>query len=217
LNIRDIEKKAREMKGRLGGKIFAFPINEKDPFSKYAVSIWIEGNTFNTFPEPLDISEAAAGVNETLKGFKSEGWDSDYERNVRFISHQAQINAPDVTMRRLKKMNGALTTSKPSIKNPDFMERDDGEEGYWISARGLIKFSYFSMIDDKLPRAFEFMDEYYKILSTRRYGKTVVGIKREVKQMDKDEATKWIEDTYSKYIHNDQEVIDIMNKLKTTS
>lgn len=100
-NLKAIEKKAEALRHQLGGKIFAFPINEFDPFSKYAVTMF-SGKKFHTFPEPLDISAAAAGVATTLESFKKNGWDADYSRNVRFISYEAQMNAPHVTMRRLK-------------------------------------------------------------------------------------------------------------------
>lgn len=210
LNIQEIEQKVKESKQQMGGKIFAFPINEEDPFSQYAVAIWIEGDAFKVFPEPLTISEAAAAVNETLKGFKSEGWDADYERNVRFFSHEAQINAADITMRRIKKMNEKNKQKRTNF-DKDFKPNGDG---YNISARGLIKFCYLSMIDDKTPKSIQFMKKYYELLSTRKYGKTAAAINQEVRKMGKDDAVEWIERTYARFIRDDMEVMGIMDNLK---
>lgn len=53
------------------------------------------------------------------------------------------------------------------------------EDSFNVTARGLIKFSYFLMIDDKLPNAIIFMDRYYQLLAMKRYGKTAAAIKRE--------------------------------------
>lgn len=207
MNTMEIEKKAIELKGRVGGKIFAFPVNEQDPFSKYAVTMFT-GEDFKTFPDALDISEAASGIQQILHSLKEEGLDSDYERLVRFVSYEAQINAPSVTMRRLKKEN---TPKKFLQEGIDITPTDDG---YNFSARGLIKFSYLQMIDDDLPKAGEFMNEYYKLLAVRKYGKTAAAIKQEVRRMDKATAIGWIERTYSRFITDDMEVMNIMQLLR---
>jgi hypothetical protein len=202
-----IEQNAEELKKQLGGRIFAFPVNEQDPFSKYAVTMYTE-EKWITYPNSLDISEAAAGINLLLETLEKEGHDADYGRNVRFVSYQAQVDAPNVTMRRLKK-----EVRTGLAKDIDFIPKENGAEGYHISARGLIKFSYYSMIDDKLPKAIQFMDSYYNLLATRKYGKTAAAIKQEIRRMNKNEATKWIEQTYARYITDDMEVMDLMNGL----
>lgn len=214
MKLLDIENKAEELRNQFGGKIFAFPIHEMDPHSKYAVSIYT-GEGYTTFPDPLTIEEASSAILETLKGFAGEGLDSDYERNVRFVSHVAQINAPNVTMRRIRNTEGTLKTQKPLLeKGVDVMD-GDGEENYMLSARGLLKWTYIEMITEKNPKAFSFMDEYYKLLAMNRYGRTAKAIKRQVEQMNKNKGIAWIEDTYSKYIHDDKGIINIMNKITT--
>lgn len=214
LDIKEIEAKADDLRKKLGGKILAFPIHEADPYSKYAVVIYT-GAEYKTFPDSLTIEEAAAGIRATLEGFADEGWDADYDRNVRFVSYEAQINAPSVTMRRLKKEE--TKGQKPFFRTGvDIKEKDSGAD-YHISARGLIKLSYIMMVDEKNKKAAHFMDEYYKLLATKKYGKTAGAIKQEVRRMNKDQANRWIEQTYNRYIHDDMEVFDITNKTKTTS
>lgn len=78
------------------------PIEEDNPFSAYAVVVYMEG-IYIVYPESTNISGAAAGVLEILDIFKAEGLPADYNENVRLVSYQAQMDAPNVTMRRLKK------------------------------------------------------------------------------------------------------------------
>lgn len=210
MNKTAIEEKAKELRGRVGGTIFSFPINETDPFSKYAVAVYT-GSGYNIYPEPLSIEEAAAGVYETLKGFKSIGLDDNYERNVRFVSYDAQMDAPNVTMRRLKKEN----VSRPLLKKgADVMENPDDPEGYLFSSRGLLKWTYIEMMDNKTPKAIQFMEEYYKMLAGMRYGKTAAAIKQEVRRLSKEEAIAWIEKTHARYVKDGSVIIGIMQRLK---
>jgi hypothetical protein len=99
-----VEQKAKLLKEQLGGTIFAFPIEEENPFSRYAVVMYA-GNKYFVYPEASDISTAAVGVATILEQLKKNGHDSNYARNVRFVSFQTQMDAPSVTMRRLKKNN----------------------------------------------------------------------------------------------------------------
>ncbi|AQZ46074.1 hypothetical protein [Paenibacillus larvae] len=200
-------ERAKQIKKELGGKIFAFPINDKDPFSKYAIVVY-EGGTYHVYPEAEDISTAAIGIKVTLEQYQRNGENLDYDRDVRFISYVAQMDAPDVRMRRLKKMQD----SSKSLLQEDF-DVTETEEGRAFSGRGIVKFSYLSAIEDKLPKAIKFMDEYYKLLATRKYGKTAAAIKQEVRRMTKDEAIRWIERTYRSYVNDDTEVIGMCQRL----
>lgn len=209
MDIKLIEETANSIREQLGGRLFAFPIEPSNPHSKYAVTFYTDSD-YKTYPDLLVVEEAAAGVASMIDGLKQSGRDIDFERDVRFVSYDAQINAPSVTMRKLKKEG-----SKSAVfKNGEDVIPRKNEGDYLISAQGVIKFSYISMIDDKLPRAVEFMDEYYKLLSMKRYGKTAAAIKQEVRRMSKDQAIKWIEKTYNRYITDSMEVMNIMQSLK---
>jgi hypothetical protein len=202
-----IENKAAELRSQLGGTIFVFPIDEQDPFSKYAVVVYA-GGMYHTYPETENISVAAVGVQTILEQFKKHGEDVSFEKDVRFVSFEAQVNGPDLTMRRLRKEN----ISKPVFqKDVDFTEGDEGATEL-ISARGLLKFSYLQMVEDKNHKAFLFMNEYYKLLAMRKYGKTAAAIRQEVKRMSKDQAIRWIERTYKSYVHDDVEIMDIFQR-----
>ena len=93
---------AKNLRQQLGGTIFAFPIEPDNPFSTYAVVVYAEGKYF-VYPETNDISEAAAGVLVILEEFKKIGIAKDYNTDVRMITYKAQMDAPSVTMRRLKR------------------------------------------------------------------------------------------------------------------
>lgn len=209
-----IEKQAHSMRQELGGRIFAFPVEEDNPFSKYAVVVYL-GGSYHIYPEASTIEEAAIGVKTILEEAEKSGYNLQFEKDVRFVSYDAQMNAPSVTMRRLKKGNA----SKPAFEDGVDVMKQKEIDDYVISARGMIKFSYLSMVDDNMPKGYQFMEEYYKLLSMRRYGKTAAAIKREVRRMTKDEAIKWIERTYDRYIKDSSEIINIMQSLngKTSS
>lgn len=97
-------KKAKDLRKRVGGTIFAFPINEKDPQSKYAVVVYA-GGKYHVYPSASDISEAGVGIRTILEEFKKIGYPVNYEKDVRFVTYEAQVNAPDVTMKRLRDAN----------------------------------------------------------------------------------------------------------------
>ncbi|MNT27306.1 hypothetical protein D3C72_1629320 [compost metagenome] len=146
----------------------------------------------------------------TLEGFKEGGLDHDYDRNVRLVSYQAQIEAPNITMRRLKKLN----TSAPLLESGvDVMPKEDDPEDYLFSPRGLLKFSYLEMAENKNPKAISFMKEYYKLLAMRKYGKTAAAIHQEVRRMGKEEGVRWIEKTFNRYIPDGREIFNIMQLL----
>lgn len=93
---------AKSLRQQLGGTIFAFPIEPDNPFSTYAVVVYA-GDEYFVYPEATDITDAAAGVLVILEEFKKIGIAKDYNRDVRMVSYQAQMDAPSVTMRRLKR------------------------------------------------------------------------------------------------------------------
>ena len=93
---------AKALREQLGGTIFAFPIEPDNPFSTYAVVVYAEGQYF-VYPEATDITEAAAGVMTILEEFKKIGMAKDYNKDVRMVTYQPQMDAPSVVMRRLKR------------------------------------------------------------------------------------------------------------------
>lgn len=107
MNIKAIKQKAKKVQKRYGGFIFAFPVEEENPFSKYAVVI-DTGLKFMVFPELLDITETAQCVLEATNILNRYKPNVTYEKDVRFIFHEAQKNAPSVTMRRLTRGNSLM-------------------------------------------------------------------------------------------------------------
>jgi hypothetical protein len=208
MNNIEIEQKAENMRKQLGGTVFAFPIYEEDPFSGYAVVMWA-GEKWHVYPRTENIHDAALGVKTIMEMMEQNGFPMNYQQDVRFVSYDAQINAPSLPMRRIKK---EFSSQRGALQ--EGVDVTPTNDGYNISARGLVKFSYLEMVDEKNPKAALFMDEYYKLLAMRKYGKTAGAIKQEVRGMSKDEAIKWIERTYSRYIPDDSEIINIMNMLK---
>lgn len=205
----EIRAKAKALRERVGGTIFSFPIEEDNPHSEYAVVVYA-GNNYFVYPQASDMSLAATGVMTILDLFKKEGIPASYEKDVRFLSYQAQVDAPNVMMRRLKK-KVCFGLAKP-VYQKDLDVRDGTEEtGPLFSARGVLKVNYFSMIDDNLPKAAQFMDKYYELLASRRYGKTASAIKREVRKMSKGDAVRWLEQTYERFIKDPIDIFNIFN------
>lgn len=98
---RKLENKAKELKREMGGKIFTFPIEEDDPFSKFGFVAYY-GKKYLVFEELMDITEVAQGILEMSNFFKRNGIKIKYEEDVRFVVYEAQKNAPSVTMKRLR-------------------------------------------------------------------------------------------------------------------
>lgn len=107
MNKFQIEKEAKEIKGSHGGKIFAFPIDKADPFSKYAFTVYVGGGKFLTYPDfAPDIQTAALYCAKGMDLLRKNGIEIVYDRDVRLVTYEAQINAPDVVMRRLRNEPG---------------------------------------------------------------------------------------------------------------
>src|SRR5665648_155692 len=205
LQTRSIAR-AKQLKEQLGGTIFAFPTEEDNPFSPYAIVMCVDDQYF-PYPDACDISEAAGGIVTLLGEMKKSEMEVDYERNVRLISYQAQVDAPSTVMWKLKKGN----VSKPPLEEGKDFQEGSEEEGELISARGLLKISYLQVVDEKNPKAGQLMDKYYQLLATRKYGKTAAAIKQEVRKMTKDQALGWLEQTFKKYVHDDMEVMNFLD------
>nr|WP_145402981.1 hypothetical protein [Paenibacillus xylanexedens] len=210
MNIHAVKLRAKDMLERLGGTIFSFPIEEENPYSQYAVAVFT-GSDFNVYPNPMSFEEAAAGVLEILEGYKAIGLDADFERNVRLATYDAQFNSPNVTMQRLKKHNMNGPVLKKGVDVTDHPEHP-GEE-YLVSGCGVVKFAYITMLEEKNPRSILFMDRFYKLLATKRYGKTAGAIKQEVRRMTKSQAIKWIDRICERHFKGGREIFGIMNSL----
>ena len=61
--------RAKQIKEQSGGTIFAFPAEEDNPFSSYAIVVFAEGQYFD-YPAATDISEAALGVLTIMEEFE---------------------------------------------------------------------------------------------------------------------------------------------------
>lgn len=138
-NFKSIEQ-AKQIRENHGGTIFVFPIQEDNSFSSYSVVIYAGGKYF-VYPNATDISEAASRILTLLEEVKKNGMDADYTRNVRLVSHQAQMDAPSTIMRKLKKEN----ISKPFLKEgKDYKKESEGEDEQ-VSARGVLKYIHDDM------------------------------------------------------------------------
>jgi hypothetical protein len=91
--------RAKQIRESLGGTLFAFPIEEDNPFSSYAIVMYAGGKYF-AYPNASDISMAATGIFILLEEMKKSGMGADYERNVRMITLQAQMDAPSTVIRK---------------------------------------------------------------------------------------------------------------------
>lgn len=112
MNNSEMIAEAANMKRSLGGEIFAFPTQAADPFSRYGVVVYA-GNKYHVYPEAMNISEAAQGVLIIIEEYRKIGKVINYEKDVRLVTFEAQMNAPDITMRRLRK-HGEYRKKSPS-------------------------------------------------------------------------------------------------------
>ncbi|QEK12753.1 hypothetical protein FQB35_10660 [Crassaminicella thermophila] len=200
MNELKIKQKAKEIQKNLGGRIFVFPINENDPYSKYAMVIDVGQQNFMPFKEELDISEAASCVFIGLDMLNKSGVKATYDEDVRFISYDAQINAPSVVMKRLKK--GLHFKTVDRVKNE--------EDEVYFTPIGVLKYTYLILKDEKNVKADDFITKYCRLLAQRKFGGSVRKIKNKLMKMTKDDAMEFLEETYKKYV-TDQDIINLMN------
>lgn len=214
MNNQQAIAKAQDIRAQRGGTIFSFPIREEDPTSPYAVVVFT-GGMFHVYPEAENIQVAAIGVQTLLEEMKERGYSKDYETDVRFWSYEAQLNAPDVTMRRIKKVMERPTAGNPCDWDyqPKGGSASTGEEDYEVSGRGALKLAFAEMRETNHHAATELVNEYFKLLSMRRYGKTAAAIKQEVRRMSTADAMKWIDKTFKRYMGDGSEIISIFNRL----
>lgn len=104
MDKKSIIEKAKESRKQMGGFIFGFPIEQDNPFSKYAVVVY-SGGKYHVYPTADDISFAATGIKTIIEEFRKIGKKIVFEKDVRLFSYDAQMNAPDLTMRRLRNGN----------------------------------------------------------------------------------------------------------------
>ena len=95
--------KAKQHREQLGGAVFAFPSEEKNQLSPYAIVLYAGGQYF-AYPQAKNLSEVSEAIFLLLELLKKTGRDADYGRNVRLISYQTHMAAPNTVMRRLKKL-----------------------------------------------------------------------------------------------------------------
>jgi hypothetical protein len=107
-------------------------------------------------------------------------------------------------------MNNMLTFLTKGI---DITPKENGQEGYDISSRGILKAAYLAALEDQGTRGTLIMDEYFKLLASRRYGKTITAIKQELQLMTQAEGLAWIERTYASYISDELTIQAILANL----
>ena len=151
----------------------------------------------------LEVSEVKTVIDDFLNNLREHGLDADFDRNVRFMIYRAQ------------KDESGFQFEDDHLGEIVLKKEEESEDTNWnITAKGLLLLMHHLMVVENIPRASQFMDEYYKLLATRNYGKTPAAIKQEVLKMNKRKVLHWLIQTYEKYVYNDSELIDIMNSLK---
>lgn len=100
----EIRRKAKDIRKNNGGRIFAFPILEEDPFSKYAIVV-DTGKRLSIFQERLVVEEVAQCILVLIEMLERNGTEISYDQDVKFISYDAQINSPSITMKKLRDAN----------------------------------------------------------------------------------------------------------------
>lgn len=87
----EVIKKAKEIAKNTGGKIFAFPVENDNPFSQFALVVRISGK-YMVFDDLLDMRGVAQGILETRKMLNKNGIKTNYDKDVRFVLYEPQKN-----------------------------------------------------------------------------------------------------------------------------
>lgn len=111
-----IKQKAIDLRNRLGGSIFVFAVEPDNPFSEYALAAYIGDDKWTICPFTGAIEDVCGGLMGAMQEFETRGLHIDYNRDVRVVSYPAQMNAPSVTMRRLRNHPEYYTTINGNMR-----------------------------------------------------------------------------------------------------
>lgn len=156
--------------------------------------------------EPYNLYEIASGMKAALDEInKATGYHYELHKVLRVTDEALKINkdkdlASAKIFRDIKCGNYEMT--RPA--QADYKTAEvDGEEQVLLSGRGVVKFVYFSWMDDKLPKAREGLLRYCEYLAMHGCGGGAKEIMSELDELDKDAGIDWIERTYARHVKDD--------------
>jgi hypothetical protein len=84
---------------------------------------------------------------------------------------------------------------------------EDGEEGYELSALGVLVFTFITWKDENNDKASNLMMKFCQLVATQSHSGSAKSIHRKLHVMNKDNGVLWIKDAYKKYDISDETII----------
>lgn len=159
--------------------------------------------------EPYTLYDVGSGTAMALREIEKEtGYHYEMHEVVRITDEALRVNkdtdlASARIFRDIESGGGEYARERHDVTTAMV----DGKEEEVISARGVVLISYFSWLDDHMPKAREALHRYCEYLAMHGYGAGASEILENLLGMDKDNATKWIKETFGKYVNDDAAII----------
>lgn len=160
--------------------------------------------------EPYTLYDVAQGAVAAIEEINSQGGYNYKPHEVLQVTDEALRANKDADLASARMYRDAQS-GKHELITPsggDCREVEiDGKKEIAFTGRGTVLVTYFSWLDDHLPRAHEALRRYCEYLALHGYGGGATEIMDELDGMDKDRGTEWIKATYGKHVDDDAALI----------
>lgn len=164
--------------------------------------------------EPLTMYEAGAYAGTLLEMLNKELGTSYKPHQVLRVTQEAmEVNSKAGDFAAARMLHD-INSGKYELSTPggcDFKETTiDGEEQILLTGRGVVLISYFSWLDDKLPKAREALRHYCEYIAAHGFKDGATKALAELDSLNKDAAMEWIRKTYARHVHDDAALIQFV-------
>ncbi|MDE6935665.1 MAG: hypothetical protein K2P26_08650 [Oscillospiraceae bacterium] len=164
--------------------------------------------------DPWTMYEAGAAAGTLLEMLNKELGTSYQPHQVLRVTQEAmEVNSKAGDFAATRMLHD-INSGKYELSTPggcDFKEATvDGEEQILLTGRGVVLFSYFSWLDDKMPKAREALQHYCEYIAAHGFKGGATKALAELDSLDKDHAVEWIRKTYARHVHDDAALIQFV-------
>lgn len=165
--------------------------------------------------EPWTMYEAGAAAGTLLEILnKSLGTRYQPHQVLRVTQEAMEVNSKAGDFAAARMLHD-IKSNKFELSTPagsDYVKTEiDGKEEIAFTGRGVILLSYFSWLDDKLPKAREAMQHYCEYIAAHGFkGGAAKALAEWDRCPNKDAAVEWIRKTYARHVRDDATLIQFV-------
>lgn len=161
--------------------------------------------------EPWTMYEAGACAGTLLEVLNKELGTSYQPHQVLRVTQEAmEANAKTGDFAAMRMLQD-IKSKRFDLSTPDKADYTkgiiDGKEEILFSGRGTVLITYFSWLDDKLPKTREALRRYCEYIAAHGYRGGATKALAELEELGKDDAVSWIKRTYARHVQDDMALI----------